>query len=85
VFDFIIKNIGNDKMDADNLEINGGATSGFSNLTLGLIALAICAISFFAYKMYFSDISKCDDYDLCSTETNTLENMNKCEGDKCLI
>jgi hypothetical protein len=85
VFDFIIKNINNDKMDLDNLDMTGGATSGFSNLTIGLIALALCALGFFAYKMYFTNSSKCDDYDLCPTENKAPENVNHCEGDKCFI
>lgn len=85
MFNFIIKNILNDKMDPESLDIIGGARSGFSTLTLGLIALAVCALGFLAYNMYFSNTSKCEDYDLCSTENKEPEIVKQCEGDKCFI
>lgn len=72
-------------MDLDNLDMTGGATSGFSTLTLGLIALAVCILGFLAYKMYFSNSSRCDDYDLTPTENKAPENANDCEGEKCFI
>lgn len=72
-------------MDSENLDIMGGAAQGFSSLTLGLVALALCSLGFLLYKMYFSNTSKCDDYELCSTENKAPENVNHCDGDKCLI
>lgn len=72
-------------MDSESLDIMGGANPGFSTLTLGLILLALCTLGFFTYKMYFSNNSKCDDYDLCSTEIKAPENVNHCDEDKCFI